>query len=190
MGPVFHQLFQTQEHTPVSGLRQSGLWAKVPPPPCTHPTGCGGPGVRHSDYTKPSQRHKATWTQRPAEMQTQRTPLPLHPSSLELMSPRASNIWDSKLREAGGCPEAGVGSLLGQLGEGPAASSGETVRLPPGEETRSPKALSLPESRLWIPKGSGIGTPLRFGHASGSRAWLLLSCLCLPSWWFSRDLSV
>lgn len=57
------------------------------------------------------------------------------------------------------------------------ASSGKMVRLPSGEETRSPKVRSLPKSRLCIPRGSSLGTPLRFGHASGPRAWLLLSCL-------------
>lgn len=86
MGLIFHQLFQTQEQTPISSLGQKEwtLWGKSSPPP-TH---AYVPQAVSEDWLAAGHRCQ-TVTRPQRQTRTERT-LPLHPSSLELMSPQAS----------------------------------------------------------------------------------------------------
>lgn len=135
--PIFHQLFQTQEQTPISGLGQSGLCGENS---TSCPSELARCRTRVSDtVTRPCPHRGAsppTWTRRPAETQTSGGRLLSTPSSLELMGPRG--VKPSGTRSSGK-----QGLYYWGLSEG-----GGTWDHVSGERGA--------QSRLWTPEGSRV----------------------------------
>lgn len=168
--PIFHQLFQTQEQTPISGLGQSGLCGE-------NSTSCPSELARcrtqvSDTVTRPCPHRGASppmWTRRPAETQTSGGRLLSTPSSLELMGPQASNHLGLAAQGSRWLPRGwGQGLYYWGLSEG-----------------GGPGTMCL--EREGPNQGCGPLRAAGFGCLRGPGAWPPLSLLWLPHWMFCRD---
>ena len=154
--PIFHQLFQTQEQTPISGLGQSGLCGENPAS-CPsalasqhllEPSALASCRTQVSDTVTGPCPHRGTspptWTRRPAETQTSGGRLLSTPSSLGLMGPQASNHLGLTAQGSRWLPRGwGRGLYYWGLSEGG------------GPGTMCLERVG-PQSRLWAPEGSRV----------------------------------